>query len=148
MFGFALLFSMLTTAGEPNVPPPPTAQNDLIAQSAEAIANVIGLSPDGARIWKELVVERSSYDAFNRSDEIDLAIGKELAADAPDYARLAQLADERVRAAAQREQEEIDQLLDISRRLSPNDRKAVGRFLVRGAAQSLSSRKPVARVRP
>jgi hypothetical protein len=97
---------------------------------------MIGLSPEGLDLWAAHSVENSSYNRHTRSTEIDRLIGEQLALEKPDRKILLKLATEQVAEAERLERLEQEQLIDIAFRMSAADRRTLGRFMVRSAADS------------
>ena len=121
---------------------------DLVSRAATNLGALIGLSPEGAKLWAADAVANSDYDRFVRSTQLHRAVGEQLANDRPDRKLLSELAAQAAVEAARLERLEQDQLLRIASRLSAADRKALGRFIIRSANDELSRRKSVLQALP
>lgn len=121
---------------------------DFYEQASIQVAKLIGMSPEGTKLWASERVAAGDPAAFKRSAELHEALGEQLALDRPDRSLLRRLSNEIVAEEARRQRLENEQLLRLAFRLSDADRKALGRWMVRSASEELHNAKPVIRPLP
>jgi hypothetical protein len=117
-------------------------------EAAVNIARLIGMSPEGTKLWASERMAASDPATFKRSTELHKALGEQLALDRPDRALLKRLSAAIVAEEARQQRLENDQLLRAAFLLSDADRKALGRFMVRSASDELREPKPVLQALP
>ena len=139
-----VLAAILTTASVVSAQSKP----DFYEQAAMNIARLIGMSPEGTKLWAAERVAASDPATFKRSTELHKALGEQLALDRPNRALLKRLSADIVAEEARQQRLENEQLLRAAFLLSDADRKALGRFMVRSASDELREPKPVMQALP
>jgi hypothetical protein len=81
---------------------------------ATTIGNMMGLSPEGSKLWAVHAVSGSDHTRYNRSTELHRAMGEQLALDRPNHALLTRLSSEIVAEGARLERIEQKRLLRIA----------------------------------
>ena len=81
---------------------------DVTASANLIVSKLIGLSPEGTRLWASHVVAGSDYDRFKRSSQLHQAIGEQLALDRPSRSVLTRLMGEIVQEARLEKMEQGD----------------------------------------
>jgi len=111
----------------------PRNSPDLRAEFAISVGKLIGLSPEGVRLWASHAVATDNRGDFKHSSQLHAAMGQELARDRPSRAVLTRLSGEIAAEQARLATLDQERLLTIAFRLSDGDRKALGLFMVRAA---------------
>ena len=106
---------------------------DLYSGYALNNARLIGLSPAGAKLWAEHILQAGDWQKWRGQAEAHARFTRQLALEQVDWALLEQLAgessSEEARAFRVRRQGSVDKALQ----LTAGDRKAIGAFLLSGS---------------
>ncbi|PSJ40664.1 hypothetical protein C7I55_10130 [Sphingomonas deserti] len=113
-------------------------------ERVQSTSQLIGLSPDGTRIWAEHALASSDFRDWQKLYRIEQAFGEQIALAEPDPRSLVRLTAELAAEHGQRARAKKDGLIAAAFRLSPQDRRTLGAFIVSGADEALKPSRPFA----